>query len=205
MSFINYLKSCFDTEKLVEGFNAKDQAFVANAQKTWNLRQHGMVFSNRALLKYNQILFVEFGFGYSPELSYSHPCLLLSYDNRICKVVPITSSSKVVSSAYHPTINPNGNKSYYLLPNGICALSKPSALHIRQIRSISESRIIKMIDPNGLPLETYKDIRAQVFKDVFADYSYSYQKLIEENKALTEENKRLLNSTSSEGEEIVGC
>ena len=191
MSFIEYLKNCFEANKIVEKYNIKDQNFACNAQKTWNSRHSGLIFQQRSYLKYNQILFVEFGFGYSPELSYSHPCLLLSYDNRLCKVVPITSSPTVVHNAYHPVINPSGNRAYYLLPNGTCNLTKESALYIKQTRTISDSRIIKIIDANGLPQDMYSDIRKLVFKDIFEDISYSYHKLQEENEKLSEENSLL--------------
>ena len=184
MSFVDYLKCCFDAEKLVEIFNVKDQKFACDAQKTWNNRHVGSLFINRAQLRYNQILFVEFGFGYSPELSYSHPCLLLSYDNKLCKVVPITSSNKIVNVAFHPVLNPSGNKAFFLLPTGTCGLSKPSALYIRQVRTISESRIIKIIDANGLPKDLYTEIRNLVFADIFPDIFYKQQKLIEENQNL---------------------
>lgn len=192
MNFQDYLKTCFDGEKLVESFDSKEQDFAYNAQRTWNSRHTGISFSSRNNLKYNQILFVEFGFGYSPELSYSHPCLLLSYNNKLCKVIPITSSNRVVSTAYHPASNPSGNKAYYLLPQGICELSKASALYVKQIRTISESRIIKIIDSNGLPASVYSEIRQFVFEDVFEDISYKYNKLQKENEELKRKNDLLI-------------
>lgn len=178
--FVKSLEETYKLDKQVESSTEKDKRFMCQSLQSWNARHNGVPFLDRGQLKYNQILFIDFGFSYSPELAFSHPCLLLSYNNRLCSVLPITSSNRIVTNAYHPSINPAGNKAHYLLPVGTSLLSKPSAVYVKQFRTISESRIIKFIDKNGLPMDLYKDIRNSAFTNSFPDKQYALEKCQEE-------------------------
>ncbi len=168
--FKDFLQNNYAAQKLVETENPKNQEFICNSTKSWTNRHTGTNFAERNKLNSNQILFADFGFCYTPELAYAHPGLLLKYDNRLCKILPITSNARIVGSAYHPVINPAGNKSYYLIPLGTCNLTRDSAIHVTQLRTISESRIISIIDEKGLSLSEYENIKLATFKDCFNDF-----------------------------------
>ena len=199
-SFDGLLKEEYIFSKYAESRDPKEQNFFFYSEKTWNQRKSGLQFSEQSDLKSNQIIFVELGKSYSPELAYAHPCLLLNYNDRLCKILPITSSNSITSRAYHPVINPSGTKTYFLIPANTCALTKDSAVYVRQYKTISESRIIKYIDKNGLPIDMYKAIRDLAFKDCFDDFHYKIAMLQRDNIKLKDEIETLKQELSKRSE-----
>lgn len=184
MDFKDYLNENYKTIKVIENEDDKHKEMYTKSVLTWNKRRTGVSFAQNNILKYNQIVFVDFGFAFVPEMAFGHPAILLRYDNRLCKVLPITSTSNKVRDAYHPSINPHGKKAYYLIPKGTCNLQKDSCALVKQLRTISESRILRVIDVNGLPKDMYSSIRQLALEDVFPDIAYKVKHLEQERDAL---------------------
>ena len=195
MSFNDFLFYSYEGATIAKQETQKNQNFMAKSLERWTKRRNWYKFQNQNALRHNQIIFVEFGYSYSPELAYQHPALVLAKNNLFCKVLPITSNEDKFRLAYHPIENPNGQKTYYRLPKGLCNLEKDSVILINQIKTISCGRIISIIDTAGLPNDIYKEVRFLSLEDAFPGIGFKMASLermnleMQEKIALLEEKE----------------
>lgn len=144
-------------------------------------------------VKKGNIYQFEFGKNFIPEMSYEHRGLVIGVSGKLIYVLPICSYNAKISehkNAYHPVDNPTSKSNYFLLKgNEYTFLTHDSVLKLNDIRTVSIARIKYKqengyIDPSS---STYKSIERLVFSKYFFDYSFSYDKLTEENQGLNTE------------------
>ena len=169
--FGDFLEENYHTLKVVSSVPDDEKEQIRKSTKTWNNRRKHTVFADRAKLQSGQILWIDFGRAFEPEMAYTHPSLLLSYENKMCKVLPITSNTKRFKNAYHPEDNPTGDKLQYFVKAGECSLPKDSVILIEQLRTLSESRIIRIDDVNPIAQDIYGEITQILFEHLFPQFA----------------------------------
>ena len=141
-------------------------------------------------------------------MSQEHRGLVIGVSGKLLYVLPICSynpSKKEHTDAYHPVDNPKTKSNYFLLKQSECPfLTHNSVLKLNDIRTVSIARI-KYKQDNGYlnpQSDTYKEIEKIVFSKYFYKYSYDYNQLVEENKKLNEEIKKLKTLNSELQKEV---
>lgn len=183
----NFEKYITENAKLLDNVylsSDDEKDFISNSTRTWVNRRGGCPFSNSTSLSHNQILFVDFGMAFTPELGYAHPALLLRKIGRFCLVLPITSNSRTFRNAYHPTNNPGGDKNYYQVSSGTASLTCDCSVIVNQPKIISEARIIKFISLTGLTNDNYDEINNRCFELYFNNHYHYLETTLKNNSLL---------------------
>lgn len=214
MSITNYLKSINKMNDLVQNKKIKDDEIKKYSESDiyWANNKSKSIKSKNLKLKKGEVLQIEFGKNFEPELAYEHRGLILGINQKLIYVLPIcsyNSNNPQHVNAYHPIDNNNDiNNNFYLLKASEYNFIKhDSVLKLNDLRTISVLRIKYKykdcyIDSNT---DTFKEITKMCFKKYFPTISYDYDKLKEENdklkdKILELENKiNLLNKDIENG------
>lgn len=139
--------------------------------------------------KLGDVCWIEFGDNLAPEMALNHMGIVFRKENnQTYFVLPITTpknSNSLHRNAYHPIINPFGNKRFRRLLQSECSfLAHDSVVKCMEPKLISVKRIISKagsIQPNS---ELYKDIVECTFSYLFAEQSYNFQNIKKENSLL---------------------
>ena len=186
-------------------WSESEMAMITASLNRWVLHKNDI--SNT---KYScgDIVLLEFGMNYSPELSYNHAALILEDIGDMVMVVPATSTEKVYNIAYHPKDNPNG-KWYYRRVMKKDGFTKDCSLILSNLKVVAKSSIIRTIgnltedinNKNSLFREVRNTILAHTFskeyvsfikeKDNSTNMKNKIEELEEKVKCLTEENRLL--------------
>ncbi len=188
-------------------WNEAEMAMITASLNRWVLHKNDI--SNE---KYScgDIVLLELGMNFSPELSYSHVSLVLENIGNMVMIVPATSTEKVYNEAYHPQDNPNG-KWYYRRVTTKDGFPKNCSLILSNLKVVAKSSIIKPIgrltEDINIEDSLYREIRNTILAHTFSKEYVSFiktksnnesmkskiemleekiEQLVEENKVLTE-------------------
>lgn len=125
------------------------------------------------------------GNNFSPELSYKHPAVIIEERKTTVLVIPTTSTSSKIASAYHPIDNPSG-KWFYRKVGVAEGFAHDCALIINNAKIMSKTRITSISgnltgslnDENNI----FREIRKTMIKNFFTKEWLEYQKLIQAYK-----------------------
>lgn len=127
------------------------------------------------------IYMVDWNIGYSPELSYEHPCVVIEILDEFIFALPVSAQKAYVKIAYHPEKNKEGDRNYRLVyPED--GFNKECVIHINQVKTISKTRMLyKMgnltIDGNG-ESALLNELKLEMVNKYFP---VEYNNIIEEN------------------------
>lgn len=142
-------------------------------------------------VKRGDIYMVDWNLGYSPELSYEHPCVVVEILDGFIFVLPVSSQPQYIKLAYHPVFNTEGNKNYRIVDKED-GFSKQCVIHLNQGKCISTTRILYKIGTLSFNLdgksELYTEIREYLLTSYFSD---EYNRLVEENSEYKRKNEYL--------------
>lgn len=138
-----------------------------------------------------EIFMVDWNIGYTPELSYEHPCVVIEVVDNFIFALPVSSQPQYLEIGYHPIDKPDGNRNYRIVdvPDGF---AKKCILHLNQVKCISSTRILYKIgsisvDESG-ESQLYNEIKEHMLNTYFRN---EYNKLIEENADYKQKNEFL--------------
>lgn len=139
--------------------------------------------------KVGDVCWIEFGDNLTPEMALNHMGIIFRKENnQTYFVLPITtpkSGNSLHINAYHPVINPSGNKRFRRLIQSECGfLAHDSVVKCMEPKLISVKRIISKIGTIQTDSELYKDIVNCTFSYLFAEQSYNLQNIKKENSLL---------------------
>ncbi len=154
----NYLYMMSNLNADVDDWSASEMAMITNSLNRW---QDKKTLLNRQQISVGDILMVDLGLCYAPELSYGHPAVVLEEWKNLMFIVPVTSSSSKLAQAYHPTDNPSG-KWYYRKVGVSDGFSHDCVLIINNAKIISKSSILS---PMGKLTCDLQD-ETQLFREV---------------------------------------
>lgn len=135
------------------------------------------------------VCWIEFGDNLTPEMALNHMGIIFRKENnQTYFVLPITTpknSNSLHRNAYHPIINPSGNKRFRRLLQSECTfLAHDSLVKCMEPKLISVKRIISKVGIIQTNSELYKDIVNCTFSYLFAEQSYNFQNVQKENSLL---------------------
>lgn len=127
------------------------------------------------------IYMVDWNIGYSPELSYEHPCVIIEVFDDFIFALPVSAQKTYIEIAYHPDNNKDGDRNYRLVYQED-GFNKECVIHINQAKTISKTRILyKMgtliINEKG----EYPLLNELKLKMINKYFSIEYNNLLEEN------------------------
>lgn len=154
----NYLYMMSNLNADVDVWSASEMAMITNSLNRWQDRKTQLT---RQQVSVGDILMVDLGLCYAPELSYGHPALVLEEWKNLMFVVPATSSSSKLAQAYHPADNPSG-KWYYRKVGVSDGFAHDCVLIINNAKIISKSAILS---PMGKLTCNLQD-ETQLFREV---------------------------------------
>ena len=154
----NYLYMMSNLNADVDDWSASEMAMITNSLNRW---QDKKTLLNRQQISVGDILMIDLGLRYAPELSYGHPAVVLEEWKNLMFVVPVTSSSSKLAQAYHPTDNPAG-KWYYRKVSVSDGFAHDCVLIINNAKIISKSSILS---PMGKLTCDLQD-ETQLFREV---------------------------------------
>lgn len=154
----NYLYMMSNLNADVDSWSASEMAMITNSLNRWQDRK---TLLNRQQISVGDILMVDLGLCYAPELSYGHPALVLEEWKNLIFVIPATSSSSKLAQAYHPTDNPNG-KWYYRKVSISDGFAHDCVLIINNAKIISKTAILSPIGKLTCDLQD----ETQLFREV---------------------------------------
>lgn len=183
-----YIKSRIRTDKLIvdNEIEIDELHRLARADSRW-ADNKCKEFQHRKILK-GEIYQFEFGKNYAPEMSYEHRGLVLRVNGKLLYVLPIFSyNMKKHLDVYHPVDSPESKSNLYLLKSSEYSfIDHDSVLKLNDIRTVSINRILYKQNDGRLDIhgDAFKEIERLVIKKVFPQFSYDYDKLIEENERI---------------------
>lgn len=154
----NYLYMMSNLNADVDDWSASEMAMITNSLNRW---QDKKSLLNHQQISVGDILMVDLGLCYAPELSYAHPAVVLEEWKNLMFIVPVTSSSSKLAQAYHPTDNPIG-KWYYRKVGISDGFAHDCVLIINNAKIISKSSILS---PMGKLTCNLQD-ETQLFREV---------------------------------------
>lgn len=174
----NYLYLMSNLNADVDAWSAAEMAMITNSLNRWQDKKAQVNSQN---ISVGDILMLDFGLCYAPELSYGHPALVLEIWNSLMFVVPATSSASKLSQAYHPKDNPCG-KWYYRKVGAVDGFAHDCVLIINNAKIISKSSILSPMgrltcnlqDQNHL----FREVKSTLLKHLFHKEWAENQKLI---------------------------
>lgn len=143
------------------------------------------------------IYMVDWNIGYSPELSYEHPCVVIEVLDDFIFTLPVSGQKAYINIGYHPQRNKEGDRNYRLVDVDD-GFNKECVIHMNQAKTISKTRILyKMgtlsLDENGKSL-LFNEIKFELINKYFSN---EYNSILEENNIykkkleyLSEQRKR---------------
>ncbi|MBE5920543.1 MAG: type II toxin-antitoxin system PemK/MazF family toxin [Pseudobutyrivibrio ruminis] len=178
----------------VSSIKEAEIAMVASSLNRWARTKNWI---NRNVLKPGDIVMVDLGLNYSPELAYEHPAIVLEEFSNMIMIVPTTSNTNDIANAYHPISNPNGNW-YNRKVDATDGFSKECAIVLNNLKIVAKSRAhcvgrltCSLTDPNGL----FREIRTTLIKNCFSREYVIYNGLKMDKEAADKEiekkNKRI--------------
>lgn len=127
------------------------------------------------------IYMVDWNIGYSPELCYEHPCVVIEVFNDFVFALPVSGQKAYVSIGYHPKKNRDGDRNYILVSeeNGF---NKECVIHTNQAKTISKTRLLyktgSMISDENDEVLSFQDIKIELINKYFP---VEYNNILEEN------------------------
>ncbi len=161
----------------VDAWSASEMAMITNSLNRWQDRKTQL---SRQQVSVGDILMVDLGLRYAPELSYGHPVLVLEEWKNLMFVVPATSSSSKLAQAYHPLDNPSG-KWYYRKISASDGFAHDCVLIINNAKSISKSAILAPMGKLTCDLQDdtqlFREVKNTLVKHLFHKEWATHQNL----------------------------
>lgn len=120
-------------------FFEKESAMHIMSMQNWLNKKE--IQSAPTNVEVGQIWFADLGSNYKPETSYSHPVLVLEVIGSMVLIVPSTTNSSKLTTAYHPADNPSGNK-FYRKVKRADGFASDCSLVLTNVRAISQGRLL---------------------------------------------------------------
>lgn len=163
----NYLYLMSNLNADVDAWSASEMAMITNSLNRWQDKKAQVNSQNVSV---GDILMVDFGLCYAPELSYGHPALVLETWNNLMFVVPATSSSSKLAQAYHPADNPGG-KWYYRKVGASDGFAHDCVLIINNAKIISKTSILSPMGRVSCNLtdekQLFREVKSTLLEHVF--------------------------------------
>ena len=198
----NYLYMLSNLNADVNIWTASEMAMITNSLNRWQDRKTCI---DHQPVSVGDILMIDFGLCYAPELSYSHPALVLEEWKNLMFVIPATSSSSKLIQAYHPTDNPAG-KWYYRKVGVADGFAHDCVLIINNARIISKSSILYHIGRLTCNLQDqtqlFREIKSTLLKHLFFREWTGHKKLSESYDELKHNFDTLRNEKSLADQKI---
>lgn len=139
------------------------------------------------------IYMVDWNIGYSPELCYEHPCVIISEFEDFVFVLPVSGQKAYIDIGFHPTKNKDGDKNYRIV-NMEDGFNKECVIHVNQPKTISKTRILyKMgslsINDDG-ESKLLNEIKLEMINKYFPN---EYNSILEENNSYKRKIEYLAN------------
>ncbi len=146
-----------------------------------------------------QLIQVDLGKDYEVESGLIHYGLILKVVKDKVLIIPMTTTPKQISVAFHPKKNPTGK---FHLRRGLLSegFTKSVALYINDIRCVSIGRLLPYKSVDKINVNTYNEIREHVLRYYFADMFKEYDNRVNQ---LTEENSKLRGIVNSIKEIVI--
>ena len=163
----NYLYMMSNLNADVDSWSASEMAMITNSLNRWQDRK---TLVNRQQISVGDILMVDLGLCYAPELSYGHPTLVLEEWKNLMFVIPTTSSSSKLAQAYHPTDNPTG-KWYYRKVGVSDGFAHDCVLIVNNAKIISKTTILSPMGKLTCDLQDetqlFRELKNTLLKHLF--------------------------------------
>lgn len=163
----NYLYLMSNLNSDVDVWSAAEMAMITNSLNRWQDKKAQVNSQN---ISVGDILMVDFGLCYAPELSYGHPALVLETWHNLMFIIPATSSSSKLPQAYHPTDNPGG-KWYYRKVGAADGFAHDCVLIINNAKIISKSSILSPMGKLTCNLQDkkqlFREVKSTLLKHLF--------------------------------------
>ena len=187
----SYMKVLSNLIYASEKLSESEMAMIISSLNRWIVKKNHL--ENRSYSVGN-IVQMEWGNNFSPELSYKHPAVIIEEWTNTVLVIPTTSTPSKVSSAYHPIDNPTG-KWYYRKVSATEGFAHDCALILNNAKILSKTRIISvsgnitgnLSDNNNV----FREVRRTMIQHFFSKEWTEYNKLIQAYKNEQEKNKSL--------------
>ena len=182
----NYLYLMSNLNADVDAWSASEMAMITNSLNRWQERKTQL---NHQQVSVGDILMIDLGLHYAPELSYGHPALVLEEWKNLMFVVPATSSSSKLAQAYHPTDNPSG-KWYYRKVSVSDGFAHDCVLIINNAKIISKSAILSPMGKLTCDLQDetqlFREVKNTLLEHLFHREWAAHQNLAEAYHELQE-------------------
>lgn len=163
----NYLYMMSNLNSDVDIWSASEMAMITNSLNRWQDRK---TLLNHQQISVGDILMVDLGLCYAPELSYGHPALVLEEWKNLMFIIPVTSSSSKLAQAYHPTDNPAG-KWYYRKVSISDGFSHDCVLIVNNAKIISKTSILSPMGKLTCDLQNetqlFREVKNTLLKHLF--------------------------------------
>lgn len=159
-----------------------------SAIKHYALNKH-TGFDYSISYRLGDVCWIEFGDNLTPEMALNHMGIIFRKENnQTYYILPITTpknNNVLHRNAYHPIINPSGNKRFRRLLKTECSfLAHDSLIKCMEPKLISVKRIISKVGNIQTNSELFNDIIDCTFFYLFPEYSYELQNIKKENSLL---------------------
>lgn len=195
----NYLYMMSNLNADVDAWSASEMAMITNSLNRW---QDKKSLLNPQQVSIGDILLVDLGLCYSPELSYGHPALVLEKWKNLIFVIPATSSSSKLEQAYHPIDNPTG-KWYYRKVSASDGFAHDCVLIINNAKIISKTSILSPMGKLTCNLQDntqlFRELKNTLLKHLFYKEWMASQSLFQAYNELQEK----FNSLQRENDNAV--
>ncbi len=127
------------------------------------------------------IYMVDWNIGYSPELSYEHPCVAIEVMDDFIFALPVSAQKTCIEKAYHPEKNKKGDRNYRLVYQED-GFNKECVIHINQVKTISKTRILYKMGTLALDENNEPVLLSELKLDILNKYfPIEYNSVLEEN------------------------
>ncbi len=140
----NYLYMMSNLCADADVWSASEMAMIINSLNRWQYKKIQLNQLNHSEVAAGDIVMVDLGLCYTPELSYGHPALVLEAWAGLIFIVPATSSPSGLEQAYHPTDNPSG-RWYYRKVEVSDGFSHDCVLILNNAKIISKFSILSRV------------------------------------------------------------
>lgn len=189
----NYLYMMSNLNADVDQWSASEMAMITNSLNRWQDRKAKVNAQN---ITAGEIVMVDLGLNYAPELSYAHPAVVLEELRDIILVIPVTSSANKVAQAYHPVDNPGG-KWFYRKVGVTDGFAHDCVLLLSNLKVISKTAILSPMGKLECNLsdktKLYREVKNTILKYYFhkewkytCDLERNYNSLVESDNELKE-------------------
>lgn len=169
---------------------------ITKSLQNWTFRRNFTDFFEKdannkpilATVDIGEIFLADLGLSY--ETAYVHPVVVLEKIGNKLLVVPTTTASEKVNTAFHPITNKTGNKFYrkVLEQDGF---DEDCALMLNSILVISKGRLLerkgKLTENISDNTSIFNEIKKTIFEKYLGKLFREYEEVLEENIALREE------------------